>query len=218
MATQQQLVNALLDKHGRTFASELSADLARNTPAPLFQLLCLALLTSAPVQADIAMRGAKALIDAGWTTPQKMRASSWRQRVTALNRAGYARVDEKTATQLAELVDTLHSEYGDDLRKVRQRADSDVNDARKALKVFKGIGTVGADIFLREVQTVWPEFHPFADKAALAAAGKLALPTRTQDLAGLVKQDEFARLVAALVRSHLAKDFDDLREAAERLG
>ncbi|GAB3682112.1 hypothetical protein [Salinisphaera aquimarina] len=218
MATQQQLVKTLLDKHGRTFASELGADLAKNTPAPLFQLLCLALLTSAPVQADIAMQGARALIDAGWTTPQKMRDSRWQQRVAALNAAGYARVDEKTATQLAELVDTLQSEYGDDLRGVRQRADGDVHEARKALKVFKGIGAVGADIFLREVQTVWSEFYPFADKAALTAAGKLELPSDAQALSKLVDRKDFTRLVVALVRTQLAKDFDSVRRAVERRG
>lgn len=214
MTRQKQTVAALLEKHGRTFASELGADLSRNTPAPLFQLLCLALLTSAPVQADIAMKGARALLDAGWTTPEKLRNSAWRERVTALNESGYARVDEKTATQLDELVKTLRAEYDDDLRRLRQRADGDINAARNALKVFKGIGTVGADIFLREVQAIWPEFYPFADKAALSAAHELNLPKRAQDIADLVSQDDFPRLVAALVRAQLGKDFDEIRNAS----
>lgn len=213
MVDRQSLVTALLEQHGRTFASELGADLRRNTPSPLFRLLCLSLLTSAPVQADIAMQAAQALSQAGWTTPKKLRASSWRARVTTLNRAGYARVDEKTATQIAELNDTLLSEYNGDLRKLRDRADGNVKAAHKALKAFQGIGDVGASIFLREVQAVWTEFYPYADKATLKAAEKLDLPTNTRALSSLVDQRQFPELVAALVRVQLAKDFDLVQQA-----
>lgn len=208
------LTSVLLERYGRTFASELGAPLQRNTPSPLFRLLCLALLTSAPVQADIAMKAAQALGKAGWTTPEKLRDSSWQARVNTLNKAGYARVDEKTATQIAELNDTLLSEYGGDLRKLRSHADGQVNEAVKALKAFQGIGDVGASIFLREAQAVWPEFYPYADRATRKAAGKLDLPDSANGLAGLVDQRRFPQLVAALVRVQLAKDFEAIRQAA----
>ena len=214
MARQQDIAQAALRRHGRTFAAELGVRLQRNTPSPLFRLLCLSLLTSAPVQANLAMRGAQALGEAGWTTPDKLRRSSWAERAAVLNRAGYARVDEKTATQLERLNDRLLSEYGGDLRRLRGEADGDVRAARKALKQFHGIGETGAGIFLREVQAAWPEFHPFADKAALKAAEKLVLPTEVEHLAGLVEPREFPRLVAALVRTQLAKDFGAVRSAA----
>lgn len=214
MAERQSLVFSLLERHGRTFAAELGIHLHRNTPSPLFRLLCLSLLTSAPVQADIAMNAARALGKAGWTTPNKLRDSSWQARVNTLNGAGYARVDEKTATQIAKLNDTLLSQYKGDLRKLRERADGDVNEAHKALKAFQGIGDVGASIFLREVQTVWAEFYPYADKATLKAADKLGLPDNTEALAGLVDQRRFPELVAALVRVQLAKDFEAVEQAA----
>lgn len=214
MADRERLISALLDRHGRTFASELGVDLRRNTPSPLFRLLCLSLLTSAPVQADIAMNAAQALGKAGWTTPKKLRDSTWQARVTTLNRAGYARVDEKTATQIAELNETLLAEYDGDLRKLREHADGSANAAHKALKGFKGIGDVGASIFLREVQGVWAEFYPYADKGALKAAGKLDLPDDTEALAGLVDQRRFPQLVAALVRVQLTNDFRAVQQAA----
>lgn len=214
MVDRPPLVTALVRRHGRTFAAELGIDLRHNTPAPLFRLLCLSLLTSAPVQADIAMKAAKALGEAGWTTPQKLRGSTWQARVDTLNRAGYARVDEKTATQIAELNETLLSEYDGDLRKLRAAAHGNVSAAHKALKAFKGIGDVGADIFLREVQAVWPEFYPYADKGALKAATKLDLADDTTALAGLVSQRRFPELVAALVRVQLAKDFQAVQQAA----
>ncbi|OHV07520.1 hypothetical protein [Kushneria phosphatilytica] len=209
---QQRIVSALMDRHGRTFAAELGVDLKRNTPSPLFRLLCFSLLTSAPVQADIAMRGAIALGRAGWTTPQKLAESRWSERARTLNNAGYARVDEKTATQLDEMNRQLLEEYGGDLRKLREHADGDVQQVQKALKRFKGIGDTGAGIFLREVQGVWQEFYPFADKAALKAAEKLELPASADRLARLVDQQDYPCLVAALVRAQLAKDTDAIRK------
>jgi len=214
MADQQSLITALLERHGRTFSSELGIDLRRNTPSPLFRLLCLSLLTSAPVQADIAMQAAQAFGKAGWTTPKKLCDSTWQARVTTLNRAGYARIDEKTATQIAELNDTLLTQYNGDLRKLRDHANGKPSEAHKALKAFQGIGDVGASIFLREVQGVWAEFYPYADKATLKAAKKLDLPDDTQTLSGLVDRRHFPRLVAALVRVQLAKDFKAVKQAA----
>ncbi|WP_101674699.1 endonuclease [Alloalcanivorax mobilis] len=213
MSTQSQRVQALLHRHGRTFAAELGAPLERNTPSPLFQLLCLSLLTSAPVQASVAMSGARALAKAGWKSPRKMRESTWTQRTRTLNESGYARVDEKTASQLEEVTDALMTRYAGDLRKLRAEADGDPQAARRALQRFKGIGATGAGIFLREVQTVWPEFYPYADQAALKTAGELDLPSRADDLARLVSQRRFPELVAALVRTRLNKDLAAIREA-----
>lgn len=209
--TQRELIDALLAEHGRPFAAELGAPIAKNTPSPLFRLLCLALLTSAPVQADIAMRAARAMAEAGWTTPDKLAASTWRERVDVFNGAGYARVDEKTATQIMDFNEHLRDAYGGDLRRLRAEADGDLDRAKTALKRFKGIGDTGAAIFLREMQAVWDEFHPFADKAALAAADKLGLPADASKLARLAGRDDFPRLVAALVRVKLAGDIDRFR-------
>lgn len=199
-------IDALLAAHGTPFAAELGAPIARNTPSPLFRLLCLALLTSAPVQADIAMRAAKAMADAGWTTPDKLAASTWQERVNVFNGAGYARVDEKTATQIVDFNDHLRSAYDGDLRRLRAEAAGDTDTALRALKRFKGIGDTGAAIFLREIQAVWNEFYPFADRASLATSDKLGLPAAAAPLARLTGQADFPRLVAALVRVKLAGD------------
>ncbi len=74
---------------------------------------------------------------------------------------------------------------------------------------------MGADIFFREVQAAWPELHPFADRRALSAAEQLALGSDADALAKLASgPDEFARLVAALVRVELEDDHDAVLEAA----
>jgi hypothetical protein len=78
------------------------------------------------------------------------------------------------------------------------------------LQEFKGIGETGAAIFCREAQSAWPELYPFADAKALDAAKKLGLGDDAQALAGLVDQRDFPRLVAALIRTSLAKDYDEI--------
>lgn len=209
------LVALLLDRHGRTFCTELRIRLDRGTPAPLFQWLCAALLMSARISAGTAVRAARALKDAGWTTPAKMADSHWQDRVRVLGGAGYGRFDESTARMLGETAQQLLTEYGGDLRRLRERAGQDVAGERRRLKAFKGIGDVGADIFLREVQAVWDELYPYADRKTLAAARALGLPDTAEGLARLVPRPEFSRLVAALVRADLAGDLETLRAEAE---
>ncbi len=213
---QKKVVEILLDRHGETFAHELGVELSRNTPTPLFRLLCLALLTSAPVGANQAMRGCRALGKVGLTTPRKMADSRWEERVEVLNKNGYARYDEKTASQLEALTAHLQAEYAGDLRKLRERANGDSSAARRLLKEFKGIGGVGADIFLREAQVCWEEFAPFADKMALKSSAKLGLGDDVEALARYVDGDSqvFCRLVAALVRCQLAKDHKQILKQA----
>lgn len=215
MASQKRIIAALMQRHGRTFASELGIDLRKNTPSPLFRLLCYSLLTSAPISADLAMRGARAMAKAGWTTPQKLQASDWETRARVLNESGYARVDEKTATQLAEMNAALLETYGGDLRKLREAAEGSPKALRKRLKAFKGIGGTGADIFLREIQLVWDECYPYADKAALSAAEKLGLKADADKLADKVSREDYPRLMAALVRCKLEKDVQGVQDAAK---
>lgn len=209
--SQQRTVRALLDRHGRTYADELGIDLAKGTPSPLFRWLCASLLFSARISAEIAARAVAALHEHGWTTAEHLAASTWRQRTTAINRAGYARYDERTSRLLGELADTVLDRWKGDLRNLREEADRDPAAERRLIKQVKGIGDVGADIFLREVQVTWTELQPFADARALAAAEDLGLGRDPNGLARLADGD-VTRLVAALVRCDLAGDADELRD------
>ncbi|MGX6447342.1 hypothetical protein ACVU7I_04650 [Patulibacter sp. S7RM1-6] len=212
--TQKATVAALLDRHGRTYADELGIDLAPGTPSPLFRWLSASMLYSARISADIATRTARAMADAGWTTAQHLADSTWAERVRVINRAGYARYDERTSRMLGELADTLLERWGGDLRRLREEAEHDPARERALLKELKGIGDVGVDIFFREVQITWDELRPFADRKALGAARALGLGDDATALGRLADREadgDVARLVAALVRCALAKDADELR-------
>lgn len=203
----KSVVDRLLRRHGRGFAEELGLDLAGGTPSALYCWLNACLLLSARISARVAMRAAAALIEEGWTTPEALLASRWEDRVRALDRAGYARYDERTARMLADAAALLVERYGGDLRALRRAAGGDGDDIRARLKAFKGIGDAGADIFRREVQGAWEELYPFADGKALDAAARLGLPDSAAGLAALTDKTGFPRLLAALVRTDLARDY-----------
>ena len=214
MASQRDVVRALLDRHGRTYAEDLGLDLTKGTPSPLFRWLTASILLSARIGATQAMRAAKALADAGWTTPAKMAGATWDQRVRVLNANGYARYDESTSRMLGETSAFVRDTYGGDLRRLRDAAERDPASERRLLKELKGLGDVGVDIFFREMQVAWDELYPFAGERAHRTARELGLPADDAGLAKLVDRKDFPRLAAALIRAGLAKDVDGVRAAA----
>ncbi|MBT2541580.1 endonuclease [Streptomyces sp. ISL-44] len=205
---QQTTVRRLMDAYGRTHAEEAGIKL-RNTPAALYQLLALCVLFSVRIKADIAVAAARELFEAGMRTPSAMADSSWQDRVDALGRAHYRRYDESKATALGAGAELVLDRYRGDLRQLRDAADGDPDRIRELLQEIPRIGPVGANIFCREAQAVWPELRPSFDDRAREAASKLGLPTSPDGLARLVDTDTLPRLAAALVRVELSKDAAD---------
>jgi hypothetical protein len=216
MSDLARLVEALLARHGRLFSAELGLDLRSKDPSVLFQWLCAAYLLGGRIRAAAAEEAAQALLRAGWSTPARMAATTWEERTRLLNRSGYARYDESTSRRFGEMAEMLIERYDGDLRRLREAASHDPDDERRLFKQIKGIGDVRVDIFVREVQLVWNEHYPFADRRALNAAATLGLGDDVRALAGLVDRADFPRLVAALVRCDLARDADAILEEAGR--
>ncbi len=206
----REIARAVLRRYPRSYADELRIDLGKNRPQALYQWLIASLLFSARIGARQARGAAEALFAQGWRTPRKMAAVSWEERVKVLNRSGYARYDESTSRYIAEATRLLLDRYGGDLRKLRKAAGRDPARERELLKEFKGIGEVGADIFLREVQLAWEELYPFADKRALETACRLGLGEDIQVLARLVPRRDLPRFLAGLVHLDLAHETEEL--------
>lgn len=213
-ATHRELAGFILKHHGRTYAEEAGIQVGSNTPSALFQLLYMALLLSARIAAGNAMEAAKALKAAGLTTPKNMAAASWQDRVDVITWHGYKRYDEKTSTMLGQAAELCLARYHGDLRQLRGQAEYEVTTEKELLKEFKGIGEVGADIFLREVQNAWGEAYPYADRKVLDSAAKLGLPGSPDQLAALVPRERFAHFTAGLIRIALEKGHERVKAAA----
>lgn len=217
MAEEGAIVRGILAAYPKTYAQEVGIR-SLEGPTGLFRLLVLSLLMSARIRADIAANAAHDLFENGWTTAKRMADAGWHARTRVLNRAGYARYDERTSRMLGETSELLLQRYSGDLRKLRDAAEHDPAKERRLLKECKGIGDVGVDIFFREAQAAWPELWPFADERALREARRLGLADDMEALARSVPKSEFAHLVEALVRCDLdgVTSADELEPAATR--
>jgi hypothetical protein len=216
MTNPARVVEVLLHRQGRLYSEALGLNLCSGDSSVLFQWLCASLLLGGRIRAKAAEQAAEALLRQGWTTPETMAASTWEDRTRLLNRSGYARYDESTSRRLGEMAAMLLDRYGGDLRNLRGAAHRDPHEERRLIQEFNGIGEVRADIFFREGQIIWDELYPFADRRALHAAAALRLGDDAHALACLVAHADFARLVAALVRTDLGKCAGDILKEAEK--
>lgn len=199
------IVRELLDRHGRLYAEDAGIRLA-DRPAPLYQLLVLATLMSAPIPADTSVTAAHELFASGYRSPKAMSEASWQDRVDALGRGHYRRYDERTATMLGDGAELLVGKWHGDLRRLRDESAGDVRDIASRLTEFPGMGPVGASIFLREVQEVWPVVSPYVDAKVTSGAHRVRLPADRESLATLLADSgQPARLAAALVRVSLSQ-------------
>jgi endonuclease III len=201
----ESIVRELLARHGRLYAEDAGIRLA-DRPGPLYQLLVLATLLSAPITAETAVAAARELFAAGYRSPKAMSEASWQDRVDALGRGHYRRYDERTATMLGDGAELLAGKWHGDLRKLRDDAGGDAGGIASRLTEFPGVGPTGASIFLREVQEVWPAVAPYVDAKVTSGAHRVRLPADRESLAGLLAASgQPARLAAALVRVSLSQ-------------
>ncbi|MFJ8623936.1 endonuclease [Kitasatospora sp. NPDC093550] len=196
-------VSDLLKRFGRTYAEEAGITL-RDKPSPLYRLLVLTVLCSVRISAETATAAARELSAAGLRTPRAMADARRGTLIAALGRAHYVRYDEGTATALGEGAGLLLDRWHGDLRRLRDEAGGESGRIGELLQEFPRIGAVGAGIFRREVQEVWPSLRPYFDERVLAEARTLGLPGSPAGLAELVAAGDLARLAAALTRASLA--------------
>lgn len=204
MAGSTTSISRLLQQAGTTYADEAGITL-RDKPKPLFQLLNLTMLASKPIAAPIAVAAARELFHNGLRTPADVLRADRPTVIAAFGRAGYARYDESSATRLTELATAVQDHYSGDLRNLAEEAGHDPRAAAQALQQFDGIGPTGADIYLREVQNVWPWAQPYFDDRALRTARDLGLPGDPEQLLEL-SEGRPAELAAALVRVSLDQE------------
>lgn len=213
--TQKDLVDTLIREQGTLYSEAIGASIKHNTPQDLFFWLIGALLLSARISGELAVRAAIGLrahdlhkIGVILETPRE-------RRIRVLNESGYARYDNIAADYLYETAQLVDEKYHRDLRKLREEADGDEARVRALLTEAKGVGAVGANIFLREIQWVWDEYFPRLDGPALKAAKALGL---SEDAARLAKRagskERFTRLAAALTRAALEGPTEAVKKAA----
>jgi endonuclease III len=110
-----------------------------------------------PIQQEIAKRAYLELIKEQIVSPQKVLDAGWDRLVDILDRSHYVRYDFSTATKLLDVSKELLDKYGTVSALIEFSRTPKELGAR--LQEFKGIGPKTAEIFLRELKTVWHRFH-----------------------------------------------------------
>lgn len=206
----------MFSRVGRGLA-EASGLRVTNSPANLFQLLCLSILLRGSRDYRPAVRAVQALGDRGWDSAARMAQSSPEERLRVLREAGVGGKAREVAETLGDLARSIVERYRGDLRRLRTQAGQDPAVERKLLRELPGVDDTVVDLFFREAQGPWREIAPFADKRVLSAAGKLGLGRSPADLSAIVggvESEKIAWLVGALARVDLDKRYDEMRELA----
>lgn len=197
---------------GRGFAEQYGFR-TTNNPSSLFQLLCLAVLLSRRGDAQRAIAAARALQVHGWDSAARLARSTPAERVGLLRACGLRAEAEQAADTLGKLAQAVVDRYRGDLRRLRVVAARDADRERDLLTELPGVDDTAVVLFLREVQALWAEVPPVADRRALAAARRLGLGRSADDLAGLAgsgRSERLAWLVGALARVDLEQRYPEV--------
>lgn len=205
----------IIEAAGGRFSRELGIDLDAGRPGDVFRWFLASVLFGARISETIVRHTVREFEQAGVTTPEAIERTGWDGLVVILDRGGYVRYDFKTATKLLDISRTLRERYENDLDRLHADA-SDPRDLEARLAALaKGIGSVTANIFLREMRGRWRNAQPLPSDLVLLAARNTGLIPRRQD----DRQRALALLQDRWKKSGgRTRDFPDLESALLRIG
>lgn len=211
----RRLTRRLLARVGRGYAEALGFPVTNN-PSSLLRLLLLCVLTSGVREYRRAASIAGALVRQGWDSAARLADSGYDERVAVIRSAGgggKADRAERWSATLGDLAAAVAGRYGGDLRRLRGEARRDPAAQRRLLCALPGVTDAAVDLFFRDVQVIWPEAGPFADRRSLRAAARLGLGGSVADLAALTagRSEKLAWLTGALARIDLEGRYDEVR-------
>lgn len=163
------------------YSHELGLDLHRAEDR--FKWLLASMLFAKRISAKVAMTTFRQFQNAGVTTPEAILAAGWDRLVAILDAGGYVRYDFSTASNLLDAMGKLMEKHGS-LEELHTSA-TDSKDLENKLRELKGVGPVAANIFLRELRSIWSKAHPKPSPLASEMADKLGLAESELKLPGL---------------------------------
>lgn len=177
----------------RLYSEELEIDLKSGKETEIFKWFLASLLFGKPIQQNVAKKTYLEFKKAKILTPEAILKAGWDRLVEILDKGKYVRYDFSTATKLLEISKALKEKYGTLTNLHKQAKNS--RDLEKRLMEFKGVGPITANIFLRELRTVWKKADPEPLSAVKIMAKKLKihLPKNRKTL-------KFVRLEAHLLK------------------
>ncbi len=166
-------VRRLVESLGGRYSTELGIDVDAGDQQ-IERWFLAATLFATRISATIAERTFRTLDQAGLHRIAQARHLPFHDLIELLDRGGYARYDNRTASRLQDLSEVLDERYGGRVAEIARRADS-YRQLHGALAALPGWGPTTVGIFLRELRGVWRNAEPPLDDRAVRAAGHLDL-------------------------------------------
>lgn len=201
----------LIESLGGMYSRELGIDLSEPDRVRIFRWFLAAKLMGARIPTRAALSTWREFARRGVDTPEGIRQTGWDGLVAILDEGGYARYDFSTATRLLAIAGDILERYHGDLNVLHDRSDGPRDLEVRLMGLGKGIGPVTANIFLREMRSVWPKADPAVSPLALLAARDLGIATGKGNPLGALR-------IAWSAEKAGGYDFTDFEAALVRLG
>jgi hypothetical protein len=191
---------------GGRFSLELDIDVDRGADE-IERWALAATLFGNRISTSVALRTYRVLEHAGVRTIADAGGRNREELVALLDEGGYVRYDERTASRLLALAETIADRYDGRLAMLGEQL-VDAGELERALDALPGWGPVTVRAFLRELRGVWPGADAMLDHRAAAAARHLQLPPGVEALNSLATAAhlDLRDLEAGLVRLGLCHD------------
>ncbi|KAJ6102451.1 hypothetical protein N7486_004878 [Penicillium sp. IBT 16267x] len=145
------------------------------SPDTVLAMVLDVIVKSRPISHNLAQKTINHLLDEGYHHIDILATTTWEERTNALREGGYNRYREQCATYLGSLADLVANKYDGDLNNLFQTAHGDREEVRTLMKEVKGVGDLGVELFLDNVQSVWPSIAPFLDARSLQTAEEIGI-------------------------------------------
>ncbi|KAJ5123120.1 hypothetical protein N7448_009217 [Penicillium atrosanguineum] len=184
-------VQEVLDKFGSPPLAEtpLAKKACSPTPEGVLAMIIDAMLKSRPVQHGLSQRTVNHLIEVGYHDVNKLSDSTWEERTDVLRESGYNRYREQAATNLGALAEFVQEKYDGDLNNLLQQGRAERDEVGRLVKDIKGVGDLAEELFLNNVQSVWPSMTPFVDSRSLKTADEIGIGTDVEAIYDAVQRD-----------------------------
>jgi len=196
---QEKQLKALIKELGTPFSVALGINLRDAKEKEIFKWFLASVLFGKRISFRTAAKTYEQFKSCNVLTPKAIADTGWDGLVQILDNGGYVRYDFSTASKLLDLIKQLQQSYGTltELHKIARNP----KDLEGRLMQFKGIGPITANIFLRELRTVWKKANPEPLDLVKQEAAKFRIDLNKFNR----KTKTFIKLEAALIRSSKQK-------------
>ncbi|EPS32632.1 hypothetical protein POX_d05211 [Penicillium oxalicum] len=185
-------VERVADVYGRLPLSHAPIDDTmrfKADPSTVLAMVIDALIKSRPISHHLAESTVAGLIEDDYHDIDRLLGTTWEERTNRLKVLGYNRYREQCATNLGALCDLVLEKYDGDLNNLLEEAHEDREEVKALIKEIKGIGDLGAELFLDNVQSIWPSMAPFVDTRSLHTAQEIGLGSNVSAIYAQLEQD-----------------------------